>query len=142
MVGIFTKEERAVVFFLAASLTVGALAVGIGRVDPSVEPRGEVDSVEAGSAGLAEGPLRVDMNSASRAELELLPGIGPARSGEIVRLRNERGGFRTVTELLDVRGIGRVTLERLRPFAVVGDTCAEASFDAGAARSSEEHASE
>lgn len=142
MVGIFTKEERAVVFFLAASLTVGALAVGTGRVDPSVEPRGDGNSVEAGSVGLCEGPLRVELNSASRAELELLPGIGPARAGEIVRLRGERGGFKTVTELLDVRGIGRVTLERLRPFAVVGDTCAEASFDAGAIRSSEEHAGE
>lgn len=115
-----TKEERAVVLFLAACLVVGSLALGVGRVDPAGDAAGVADT---GVPVVEEtGPLRVNVNAAGTEELERLPGIGPVRAAEIVRLRRERGSFTTVDELLDVRGIGPVTLERLRPFAVVADT--------------------
>ena len=58
---------------------------------------------------------RLDLNQASAADLEALPGIGPARAEAIVRLRQERGRFVVLEELLDVPGIGPKTLERLRP---------------------------
>jgi competence protein ComEA len=121
MGGIFTREERAVVLFLVASIVVGSLVLSVGRVDPSSS---EVLSAGAQEATGSEAgrPLRVNINTGNASELERLPGVGPARAREIVRLRNERGAFGTVDELLDVRGIGPVTLERLRPFAAVDDT--------------------
>lgn len=62
----------------------------------------------------------IDVNRASAAELQQLPGIGPALSGRILQAR-ERQPFRTVEELRRVPGIGPKTLEHLRPFVVVND---------------------
>ena len=129
MGGIFTREERAVVLFLAASVVVGSLVLGVGRVDPSASADGVQDVVGAAADDQEVRPLRVNVNAAGPAELERLPGVGPSRAAEIIRLRDERGRFGTIDELLDVRGIGPITLERLRPFAIVADTSAGAATE-------------
>ena len=59
---------------------------------------------------------RLDLNAATAQELDTLPGIGPVLSQRIVQLREERGGFSSKEELLDVEGIGEVTLEKIRPY--------------------------
>jgi competence protein ComEA len=64
-----------------------------------------------GSTG--PGPL-VDINRATAAELDSLPGVGPATAQAIVTHRQEHGPFQTVEDLLDVPGIGRAKLERFR----------------------------
>jgi competence protein ComEA len=67
----------------------------------------------------------VNVNTATVAELELLPGVGPAKARAILEARRERGGFKSVEELEDVKGIGPAALERLRPFArISGKTTA------------------
>jgi len=58
----------------------------------------------------------IDPNLASTRELELLPGVGPSLARQIVGVRRERGPFRRIEELRQVRGIGARTLEKLRPF--------------------------
>lgn len=58
----------------------------------------------------------LNINTASAAELEALPGIGPALAGRIIDDRAANGPFRTVDDLDRVRGIGPKTLERLRPY--------------------------
>ncbi|MEL6189803.1 MAG: helix-hairpin-helix domain-containing protein, partial [Myxococcota bacterium] len=60
----------------------------------------------------------LDLNRATPAELEALPGIGPSRAQAIVAQR-ERRPFRRVAELVRIRGIGRKTLRRLRKHLVV-----------------------
>lgn len=62
----------------------------------------------------------VDLNRATAAQLELLPGIGPASAARIVAYREQIGGFRSVDELDGVSGIGSRTMERLRPLLRVG----------------------
>jgi competence protein ComEA len=61
----------------------------------------------------------LELNGASQAELEELPGIGPALASRIVQHRKRVGGFRTVDDLLDVRGIGEKTLSRFRSYVYV-----------------------
>lgn len=63
--------------------------------------------------------LVVNVNTASFEELQALPGIGESRARAILAAREERGGFRSVDELLEVKGIGPTNLERLRPHATV-----------------------
>lgn len=63
--------------------------------------------------------LIVNINTASAAELELLPGIGPALAQRIIEYRAKHGRFRRVDDLDAVRGIGPRTLERLRPLVRV-----------------------
>jgi len=58
---------------------------------------------------------RVRVNSATQAELEMLPGIGPALAKRIIDHRRQNGPFKTVNALDAVPGIGPRTLERLRP---------------------------
>lgn len=61
----------------------------------------------------------VNINTATAAELERLPGIGPALAARIVQYRQEHGPFRTVDALLLVSGIGPATLEKIRALVTV-----------------------
>jgi competence ComEA-like helix-hairpin-helix protein len=61
-----------------------------------------------------------DLNTASAAELELLPGVGPVLAARIVVERADGGPFRSLDELERVDGIGPALIERLRGHAVAG----------------------
>jgi competence protein ComEA len=56
----------------------------------------------------------VDLNTATAEQLEELPGVGPATAQAIMDYRETNGPFRSVEELLDVRGIGDAKLDALR----------------------------
>lgn len=76
------------------------------------------------SAGLSG---KVNVNTATQQELELLPGIGAARARAVIDARKQRGGFKRVEDLLEVKGIGEASLEQLRPFVTLeGKTTARA----------------
>ena len=68
----------------------------------------------------AAAQLTVNLNQATEHELVQLPGIGPARAQAILDFRARHGPFRRISQLLRVRGIGRATFRRLRPFLVLG----------------------
>ena len=73
----------------------------------------------ASAAMAADGaPLTgtVNVNTASAEELQLLPGVGEARANALVALRKQRGGFKSLDELKDVKGIGDAGLDRMRPY--------------------------
>jgi len=57
---------------------------------------------------------KININTASAAELELLPGIGPALAGRIVEHRSQHGRFTSVDRLDDVKGIGPAKLAKIR----------------------------
>ncbi len=78
-----------------------------------------VPGVVAGETASSAGAGPVDINSASGAELEDLPGIGPATATAIVEHRSRTGPFRSVDDLLEVRGIGEAKLEQLRAHVTV-----------------------
>lgn len=58
----------------------------------------------------------INLNTATAEELDRLPGIGPHYALEIVRYRERHGPFRSVEELLEVKGIGPKKLARIRPY--------------------------
>jgi competence protein ComEA len=67
--------------------------------------------------GAPAGP--VPLNTATPAELDALPGIGPVLAARIVEWREANGGFRSVEELSEVSGIGDAVLEQVRPLVAV-----------------------
>lgn len=76
------------------------------------------ETTAEGAAGVgADG--RVNLNTADRAALETLPGVGPALAERIIAWREANGGFRSVDDLLEVSGIGEKTLEGMRDAVVV-----------------------
>jgi len=70
-----------------------------------------------GSPGPAA-PL-VNLNLATQAELETLPGVGPVTAQAILAWRDQHGGFSAVGELLEVDGIGEATLAKLTPYVTI-----------------------
>lgn len=115
---------------LAAPLADGAW-VYVPRVGEEVPPGPSApvgppaaDGEPPGAAGPgtsdADPPdALIDLNAADAAELDELPGVGPAIAAAIVAHREEVGGFTSVDELLDVRGIGEAKLEDIRPLVTV-----------------------
>lgn len=72
--------------------------------------------VRSGARGQSspQGRGRVSLNRATAAELERLPGIGPARARAIVEDRHRRGPFASVDQLVRVPGIGPAVVARIR----------------------------
>jgi competence protein ComEA len=68
--------------------------------------------VPAPTPGASSSP--VSLSAATVAQLDELPGIGPATAARIVAYRESNGPFTAVEELDDVPGIGPATVERLR----------------------------
>jgi len=61
----------------------------------------------------------MDLNSAPAAELDLLPGIGPALAQRIIEYRTKHGRFKTIEELKQVSGIGPKKFEAIRDHVMV-----------------------
>src|SRR5579863_3249435 len=62
----------------------------------------------------------IDINSASSAQLQEVPGIGPATADKILQMRKSYGAFKSVDDLLSVRGIGPKRLEKMRKYLLAG----------------------
>jgi len=62
----------------------------------------------------------LNLNTATKEELVALSGIGPAKAQAILDYRTQHGGFKTVEELKDVKGIGAKRFEKLKPELTVG----------------------
>jgi competence protein ComEA len=56
----------------------------------------------------------ININTASLAELDSLPGIGPALAQRIIDYREENGAFTTIEDIMDVSGIGPATFDRIK----------------------------
>ena len=75
---------------------------------------GEVAAAAPSPAGPDAPEAIVDLNTANAADLEQLPGVGPATAEAIIDHREQHGPFTSVDGLLDVRGIGDAKLAQLR----------------------------
>jgi competence protein ComEA len=61
----------------------------------------------------AAGPI-ININTASQAELETLPGIGPAIAGRIIEYRESQGPFGSIEDITSVSGIGPATFDKIK----------------------------
>jgi competence protein ComEA len=84
-----------------------------GEADPPVPPPGRSSSADLST------PDKIDLNTASAAELDALPGIGPAIAQRIVDYREANGRFAAIEDIVNVKGIGPATFEQLKDLIVV-----------------------
>jgi competence protein ComEA len=123
--GGFSSKADPDLINLAQPLEDG-VQVYVPRRGEPVSVEGRVGSVSPsgvtvrGSAGRQEPPAgKININTASAEQLESLPGVGPATARAIIEYRKQHGGFQSVDELIEVRGIGPKKLEQIRPHVVV-----------------------
>jgi comEA protein len=65
-------------------------------------------------------PLKpVNINTANSEELQQVPGIGPATADKILQMRKSYGTFKSVDDLLSIKGIGKKRLEKMRKYLTV-----------------------
>jgi len=124
----FTRRETAVLLFLSVGFIVG-LGVRIYQqrwvsLPELLEEKRASQSVSeayfdgAGEAGTEKETMNesISLNKATCEELNRLPGIGPIMAERIVEYREECGEFRSIEELVKVKGIGEKNLEKLKPY--------------------------
>ena len=122
--------------FVAASQADSASGAGEGGALPlalvATAPSADSAAADSSAADIAEAevasaaaprqrsakapPVRTNINTATSAELQRLPRIGPALAGRIIEYRRTHGPFRHPDQITEVRGIGEKTLEKLRPW--------------------------
>jgi competence protein ComEA len=103
----------------ASPAAVEATAPTTGPTSRVENPTGASAPAAAALASPSTTVALVDLNAADATALDALPGIGPVLAARIIAYRQENGGFRSVDELLEVRGIGPKTLDKLRSHVTV-----------------------
>ena len=104
---------------IAAALVAASLAL------PAFPPH--VQAVQEPPARTAsERPAPLNLNTATEAQLEALPGIGAATAARIVEYRKKNGAFKKAEDLMNVKGIGEKSFLKLKALVTVGPSRADA----------------
>jgi comEA protein len=126
----FTKNEQKVFFFLSVIMLAGvAVKAYKAYIVPPNAPNFDYsvsDSIfTEHSKSLMNDTLgtesgngivkKIELNSATKTELMSLPGIGEATAERIILHRDEKGKFKTINELKNIKGIGEKKFEKLKP---------------------------
>ncbi|HET8921376.1 MAG TPA: helix-hairpin-helix domain-containing protein [Candidatus Acidoferrum sp.] len=79
----------------------------------------------AGSFAKKKPPEKpVNINTASSEQLQTVPGIGPVTAEKILKMRKSYGAFKSVDDLLAIRGLGPKRLDKMRKYLTVGKAVA------------------
>ena len=102
---------------------IGILVAALVLVSASAFAQAQPHKASTKATATASSPI--NLNTATAAQLETLPGIGPASAKRIVEYREKNGAFKKIEELMNVKGIGEKSFLKLKPLITVGTDKAE-----------------
>jgi competence protein ComEA len=106
---------------LFASFVSVSYAQSTGSSSTATPPKATSSKAASTKTADANKPLvSVNLNTATVAELQTLPGIGAKMAARIIEYREARGPFKKIEELMNVQGIGEKNFLKLRPQLSVG----------------------
>lgn len=117
LAGGVTADAAASGLNLARPVTDGEQIVVPARPEPGVGTQDGAGTDDATSAFRPDG--RLDLNRATAADLEELPGIGPVLAERVIAWREEHGPFTEIGQLREVPGIGERTFQSLAELVTV-----------------------
>ncbi len=104
--------------------SIALLAALVICAAPASHAQTKAPSPARAGTSLAPGAT-VNINTASAAELDALPGIGAKTAALIVEYRQKNGPFKKIEELMNVRGVGEKNFLKLKPQITVGPAKAD-----------------
>jgi competence protein ComEA len=84
-----------------------------------ISPDGHYQLARLAGAQLLTLGLALDLNNATAADLQALPGLGPVLAQRIIDYREQHGPFKKIYDLEQVSGIGPKKLEKLKPHLII-----------------------
>lgn len=86
-----------------------------------IGPDGHYRLARMNGAQLLTLGLALEINTATAADLEALPGIGPVLAQRIIDYRQKHGQFKKIDDLIKVSGIGPKNLEKIKPYLIISE---------------------
>lgn len=88
-------------------------------VVPTKISEGDLKRRSTSEASLPGQAKRINLNAATKVELETLPGIGPVRAQAVIEYRTQHSGFKKIEEIKNVEGIGEITFKKVEDLVTV-----------------------
>ena len=101
--------------FLTGLVTIVALVMGTLTIEAQGQTMPASKKAPAGPTAAAP----INLNTGTAAQLETLPGIGPAVAARIIEYRQKNGNFKKIEELMNVKGIGEKSFLKIKALITV-----------------------
>jgi competence protein ComEA len=96
-----------------------AIVLALGLVATLASAQESAKPAAKATTSSASGGTLINLNTATVAQLETLPGIGKSTAERILEYRQKNGGFKKVEDLMNVRGIGEKSFLKMKALITV-----------------------